>query len=134
VPTRPSRELEIVPNPATARRYVVRMVCPEFTCLCPRTGQPDFATLVVEYVPAEGLIELKSLKQYLWSWRDEGVFHEAVVNRVLDDLTAAARPHWMRVAGFFRVRGGITTTVVAATGEAPRDVPAWPQPPAEHEA
>ena len=133
MPTAPSRRLEIVPNPEPGRAYLVRMVCPEFTCVCPRTGQPDFATLVVEYQPGDGLIELKSLKLYLWSWRDEGIFHEAVVNRVLDDLAGAARPRWMRIGGFFRVRGGITTTVVAATGPAPAGVPELPDPPGPHE-
>ena len=134
LPTKPGRELEIVPNPEPGREYVVRMVCPEFTCLCPRTGQPDFATIVVEYVPGAGLVELKSLKLYLWSWRDEGVFHEAVVNRLLDDLREAAAPRWMRVAGFFRVRGGIITTVVASTGSVPEGVSEWPAPPGAHEA
>ena len=124
MPTRPSREIEVVPNPAPGRLYRVRIVAPEFTCLCPRTGQPDFATIVVEYAPGEGLVELKALKLYLWSFRDEGIFHEAVVDRVLSDLSAAARPRWMRVTGFFRVRGGITTTVTAATGPEPPDLPA----------
>jgi 7-cyano-7-deazaguanine reductase len=129
MPSAPRRQLEVVPNPERARTYNVRMVAPEFTCLCPRTGQPDFATIVVEYQPGDGLVELKSLKLYLWSWREEGIFHEAVVNRILDDLVAAAAPRWMRVAGFFRVRGGIDTTVVAATGPAPEGLPAWPQAP-----
>lgn len=133
MPSVPSRRIEIVDNPEPGRVYLVRMVCPEFTCLCPRTGQPDFATLVVEYQPGEGLIELKSLKQYLWSWRDEGMFHEGVVNRVLDDLAQRARPRWMRVSGFFRVRGGITTTVVASSGPSPEGVPGWPEPPGPHE-
>ncbi len=134
MPTRPSRDLEVVPNPAPGRTYRVRVVAPEFTCLCPRTGQPDFATIVVEYAPGEGLIELKSLKLYLWSFRDEGVFHEAVVNRILEDLAGAARPRWMRVTGYFRVRGGITTTVTAATGPEPADLPAPAPAPGPHEA
>jgi 7-cyano-7-deazaguanine reductase len=130
--TRPSRELETVRNPAPARPYRVRMVAPEFTCLCPRTGQPDFATVVLEYVPGELLVELKSFKLYLWSWRDEGIFHEAVVNRVLDDVVAAARPRWAKVTGFFKVRGGITTTVVAASGNPPDgcpEIPEWAEGP-----
>ncbi len=122
--TEPSRTLETVPNPAPGRVYRVRMVAPEFTCVCPRTGQPDFATLVIEYAPAERLVELKALKLYLWSWREEGIFHEAVVNRVLDDLVAAAAPRWLSVTGFFKVRGGITTTVSAATGPEPDGLPA----------
>ena len=119
MPSQPSRDLETVPNPAPERVYRVRMVAPEFTCVCPRTGQPDFATIVVEYAPGEKLIELKALKLYLWSWRDAGIFHEAVVNRILDDLSAAAPPRWISVAGFFKVRGGITTTVVAERGTRP---------------
>ena len=130
MPTRPARDLETVPNPAPARPYRVRMVAPEFTCLCPKTGQPDFATIVIEYVPGAHLVELKSLKLYLWSWRDEGIFHEAVVNRVLDDFAAAAAPVWIRVTGFFKVRGGITTTVVAAAGTPPEGMPEFPETPA----
>lgn len=115
----PSRELETVTNPAPDRDYAVRMEIPEFTCLCPRTGQPDFATLWVEYVPDARLLELKAVKLYVWSWRDQGAFHEAVVNQMLDDLVAAAEPRWMKITGAFRVRGGITTTVVAEHGERP---------------
>jgi 7-cyano-7-deazaguanine reductase len=107
------------------------MVAPEFTSVCPMTGQPDFGTLVVEYVPGARLVELKSLKLYLWSWRDEGIFHEAIVNRVLEDLAAATLPVWMRVTGFFKVRGGITTTVVAATGAPPAGMPEFPERPLE---
>jgi 7-cyano-7-deazaguanine reductase len=121
VPTEPTRQLETVPNPAPERSYLVRMVIPEFTCLCPRTGQPDFGTLHVEYVPGPVLLELKSVKLYIWSWRDEGAFHEAVVNRVLDELVAAAEPRWMRITGAFRVRGGIETTVAAEHGACPAD-------------
>lgn len=117
--TRPSRELETVPNPKSDRDYLVRMEIPEFTCLCPRTGQPDFATLLVEYVPGPRLLELKSVKLYVWSWRDEGAFHESVVNQILDDLAEAAQPRWMRVTGDFRVRGGIDTTVAAEHGTRP---------------
>lgn len=127
MPEKPSRALETVPNPAPDRPFRVRMVAPEFTCLCPRTGQPDFATLNIEYIPGPRLIELKSLKLYLWSWRGEGAFHEAVVNQVLDDLVAAADPVWMRVTGFFRVRGGITTTVVSARGEMPNGAADFPE-------
>ncbi len=134
MPSQPSRTLETVPNPAPGRRYRVRMVAPEFTCLCPRTGQPDFATLVLDYVPGARLLELKALKLYLWGWRDEGIFHEAVVNRVLDDAVAAAAPQWLRVTGFFKVRGGITTTVVAATGTCPPDVPEFAAAPTPAEA
>ncbi|RMG45193.1 MAG: NADPH-dependent 7-cyano-7-deazaguanine reductase QueF [Acidobacteria bacterium] len=118
----PSRELEVVPNPAPDRPYLVRVVAPEFTCVCPRTGQPDFATIVLEYVPAASIVELKSFKLYLWSWRDEGAFHEAAVNRILDDVVAACDPAWARVTGFFRVRGGLSTTVVAVAGRLPEGV------------
>jgi len=104
------------------------MTAPEFTCLCPRTGQPDFATIEIDYVPGARLVELKSLKQYLWSWRDEGVFHEAIVNRILDDLAVALEPTWMRVTGTFAVRGGITTTVLAQVGRVPEGTPDEPAP------
>jgi len=127
VTTRPSRDLETVPNPAPERPYRVRMAAPEFTCLCPRTGQPDFATILIDYAPGPRLLELKSLKLYLWSWRDEGIFHEAIVNRILEDLVRAAGPAWMSVTGLFRVRGGITTTVVAATGAEPDGLPELPE-------
>lgn len=102
------------------------MQIPEFTCLCPRTGQPDFAELVLEYVPGAHLFELKSVKLYVWSWRDEGAFHEAVVNTMLDDLAAAAAPAWMRLTGYFRIRGGITTTVVAEHGVRPEGMAQFP--------
>lgn len=110
--TRPSKQIETVPNPAPERDYSIRVESPEFTCLCPRTGQPDFATILVEYVPDQVLVELKSWKLYLWSYRDEGAFHEAVVNRLFDDFTGAAHPRKLRIEGRFNVRGGITTTVV----------------------
>ena len=113
VSTRPSPELETFPNPKPERAYEIRFECPEFTCLCPKTGQPDFATIRVRYVPDERCVELKSLKLYLWSFRDEGHFHEAVTNRILDDLVKACRPRQMTVTGAFSARGGITTTVVA---------------------
>jgi 7-cyano-7-deazaguanine reductase len=111
--TRPSKTLETFPNPNPERDYEIRFDCPEFTCLCPKTGQPDFAVIHVDYVPDALCVELKSWKLYLWSYRDEGAFHEAVTNRILDDLVAATRPRRMRVMGVFNVRGGITTTVVA---------------------
>jgi 7-cyano-7-deazaguanine reductase len=110
---RPSKQLETFPNPNPGRDYEIRISAPEFTCLCPRTGQPDFATLHITYVPDAACLELKALKLYLWSFRDEGHFHEAVTNRILDDLVAATRPRRMRVEGAFRVRGGIETVVVA---------------------
>lgn len=111
--TRPSNTLETFPNPARDRDYLIHMEIPEFTCLCPKTGQPDFATLVLDYVPDKLCVELKSLKLYVWSYRDEGAFHEAVTNRILNDLAAATRPRFMRLTARFYVRGGIFTTVVA---------------------
>lgn len=122
--TCPSRELETFPNPGPERDYTIHFSIPEFTCLCPKTGQPDFATLEIDYVPDAACIELKSLKLYIWSFRDEGAFHEAVTQRILDDLVAAARPRFLRVRGVFNVRGGIYTTVVAEHRQ-----PGW-QPPA----
>ncbi len=111
--TQPSRALETFPNPAPERDYEIRFDCPEFTCLCPKTGQPDFATIRIRYVPDVTCVELKSLKLYLWSYRDQGAFHEAVTNRILDDLVAAVSPRRMTVIGEFWVRGGITTVVEA---------------------
>jgi 7-cyano-7-deazaguanine reductase len=111
--TRPAKELITFPNPNPARDYEIRMDAPEFTCLCPMTGQPDFATITIEYVPDELCLELKALKLYLWSYRDEGAFHEAVTNRILDDLVRACAPRRMSVTGAFNVRGGIRTTIVA---------------------
>lgn len=111
--TAPSKTLETFPNPQPDRQYTIRMRIPEFTCLCPKTGQPDFATLHLEYVPDQTCVELKSLKIYVWSYRDEGAFHEAVTNRILDDLVKATSPHFMRLTAEFNVRGGIYTTVVA---------------------
>ena len=108
----PSRSLESFDNPHPLRDYTIRMRLPEFTCLCPKTGQPDFATLYLEYVPGERCVELKSLKLYLWSYRDSGAFHEDVTNRILEDLVAACAPRFMRLAAEFYVRGGIYTTVV----------------------
>lgn len=115
----PSKQIEVFPNPKPERAYTIAMECPEFTCLCPRTGQPDFATIRLRYVPAELCIELKSLKLYLWSYRNEGAFHEAVVNRILDDLVEACKPTYMEVIGDFLVRGGIHTTVKATAGQDP---------------
>ena len=111
--TEPSSSLEVFANPAPERDYTIRMTIPEFSCLCPKTGQPDFATLKVEYVPNECCVELKSLKLYIWSFRSRGAFHEAVTNEILRDLVAATAPRYMRIAAKFNVRGGIYTTVVA---------------------
>jgi 7-cyano-7-deazaguanine reductase len=129
LPTRPQKTLETFPNPEPGRDYEIRFDCPEFTCLCPRTGQPDFATFTITYVPDRSCVELKSLKLYLWSFREEGHFHEAVTNRILDDLVAATEPRWMEVRGDFRVRGGIHTTVTARHGRCP----ARREPPGEAE-
>jgi len=111
--TKPSKELETFPNPRPERDYEISMECPEFTCVCPRTGQPDFATIRINYVADKLCVELKSLKLYLWSYRDEGAFHEAVINRILDDLVQACRPRKMTVVGDFNVRGGIHTVISA---------------------
>ena len=111
--TRPSPSLETFPNPAPQRDYEIRFDCPEFTCVCPMTGQPDFATLTLDYVADKLCVELKSLKLYIWSYRDEGAFHEAVTNRILDDLVRATQPRYMRLEAKFNVRGGIHTTVIA---------------------
>ena len=112
--TRPTKALDSFPNPRPGRAYGIHFECPEFTCLCPITGQPDFATVLIEYVPDQLCVELKSLKLYLWSFRDEGHFHEAVTNRILDDLVSAVAPRRMTVTGAFNVRGGITTVVTAS--------------------
>jgi 7-cyano-7-deazaguanine reductase len=113
MPTQPTRELDTFENPQPTRDYTVRIRVPEFTCLCPKTGQPDFATVLIEYVPHLRCVELKALKLYIWSYRDEGAFHEDVTNRILDDLVRACEPHFLRVSAEFNVRGGIYTTVVA---------------------
>jgi 7-cyano-7-deazaguanine reductase len=113
MPSRPSKNLETFPNPAPRRDYHIHMEIPEFTCLCPKTGQPDFAVLTLDYVPDRLCVELKSLKFYIWSFRDEGHFHEDVANRILDDLTKATKPRFMRLTARFYVRGGIFTNVVA---------------------
>lgn len=111
--TQPSKTLETFDNPQRDRDFTIRIDMPEFTCLCPKTGQPDFATLHLEYVPDEKCVELKSLKLYVWSYRDEGAFHEAITNRILDDLVAATQPRFMRLTARFNVRGGVYTAVVA---------------------
>ncbi|MCF1182143.1 preQ(1) synthase [Marichromatium gracile] len=113
MPSAPSRSLETFPNPQPERDYTIRIRVPEFTCLCPKTGQPDFAELTLEYIPETRCVELKALKNYVWSYRDEGAFHEAVTNRILGDLVAATEPRFMRLTADFNVRGGIYTTVVA---------------------
>ena len=110
--TQASKRLETFANPAREADYTIRMTLPEFTCLCPKTGQPDFATFELEYVPDELCVELKSLKLYLWSFRDEGAFHEAVTNQIADDLARACVPRYLRLTGKFNVRGGIYTSVV----------------------
>ncbi len=111
----PSKQLATFANPRPGRDYRITFECPEFTCLCPMTGQPDFATIVIEYVPDQLCVELKSLKLYLWSYRDEGAFHEAVTNRICDDLVAAIVPRQVTVTGKFLVRGGISTTVTVTS-------------------
>jgi 7-cyano-7-deazaguanine reductase len=118
--TRPSRALDTFPNPKAERDYTIVFDCPEFTCLCPITGQPDFATITIEYVPDRLCVELKSLKLYLWSYRDEGAFHEAVTNQICDDIVGAIAPRKITVTGKFWVRGGITTSVIVTAGTAAR--------------
>lgn len=122
---RPATDLETFPNPHPERDYTIRMEIPEFTCLCPKTGQPDFATLLLEYVPGPRCVELKSLKLYIWSFRDRGAFHEAVTNEMLEHVAAATAPRFMRLTARFNVRGGIYTSVIAEH----RD-PAWSPGPA----
>lgn len=113
MPLSPGRDLEAIPNPHPGRDYEIRIDTPEFTCLCPRTGQPDFALVQITYTPGPSIVELKSLKSYLWSFRNEGHFHEDVTNRILDDLVSALSPRRMTVHLTFNVRGGITTQVTA---------------------
>jgi 7-cyano-7-deazaguanine reductase len=122
--TRPATEIETFENPSPRSDYTIRMSIPEFTCLCPKTGQPDFGTLDLEYVPDARCIELKSLKLYIWSFRDRGTFHEAVTNEIIDRLATAVSPRFMRLTARFNVRGGIYTTVVAE-----RRQPGWSAPP-----
>lgn len=111
-----SKQLETFPNPRPERNYEIVIECPEFTSVCPRTGQPDFGKITIRYTPDRLCIELKSLKLYLWSYRNEGVFYEKATNLILDDLAAACSPRWMEVRGEFNVRGGIGTTVTASFG------------------
>jgi 7-cyano-7-deazaguanine reductase len=122
--TQASTTLETFDNPQPNRDFTIRIDIPEFTCLCPKTGQPDFATLNIEYVPDQTCVELKSLKLYVWSYRDEGAFHEAVTNRILEDLVAATHPRFMRLNARFNVRGGLYTTVIAEHRQ-----PGWQAPP-----
>jgi len=117
----PTKAIETFPNPNPERDYLIHCESPEFTCLCPKTGQPDFATLSVQYTAAKKCFELKSFKNYLWSYRNEGAFHEKVCNQILNDLVYAVEPKWMEVKMIFNVRGGITTTVTAAHGVKPND-------------
>jgi len=113
MPSKPSKILETFDSPQTETDYTIHIDIPEFTCLCPKTGQPDFATIKIDYVPDQKCIELKALKMYMWSFREEGAFHEKVTNDMLKDFVAACEPRFMRVTGQFNVRGGIYTTVVA---------------------
>ncbi len=108
-----SKELEVFPNPKPSRDYTIHIESPEFTCLCPKTGQPDFATLKLEYIPDAFCVELKSWKIYLWSYRNEGGFHEDLTNKILDDLVAVLNPRYIRLTADFNVRGGIYTTITA---------------------
>ena len=122
MPSQPTKDLETFANPQPERDYTIRIHIPEFTCLCPKTGQPDFAEMTLEYVPDRHCVELKALKLYIWSFRDQGAFHEAVTNEILGDLVAAVQPRFMRLSAEFNVRGGIYTTVVVehkADGWAP---------------
>jgi len=119
MPSAPSRSLVTVENPHPDRDYEVSMETDEFTCVCPVTGQPDFATIRIRYVPDQLLVELKSLKLYLWSYRNDGAFHEDVTNRILDDFVAATRPLWVEVVGDFKIRGGIKTDVRVSYGKRP---------------
>lgn len=121
---KPSSRLEIFDNPNPQRDYTIHIEIPEFTCLCPKTGQPDFATLYIDYVPDRSCVELKSLKTYIWSFRDQGAFHEAVTNQILEHIVSAIQPRFMRLTARFNVRGGIYTTVVAEHA-----MPGWQAPP-----
>jgi 7-cyano-7-deazaguanine reductase len=118
MPSRPASELESFPNPSVERDYTIRMQIPEFTCLCPKSGQPDFATLELEFVPDQLCVELKSLKLYMWSFRDRGAFHEAVTNEIADRIEATIVPRFLRLTARFNVRGGIYTTVVVERRQA----------------
>ena len=124
MPTTPTKSLEHFPNPRPGRDYTIHFDCPEFTCLCPMTGQPDFATILIEYVPDALCVELKSLKLYVWSFRDRGAFHEAVTNEIADLLAKSLEPRFLRLTAHFNVRGGIYTSVVAEHRQ-----PGWSAPP-----
>jgi 7-cyano-7-deazaguanine reductase len=117
MPSKPSLSLDTFSNPSPGRDYLIHMEISEFTCLCPKTGQPDFATLFLDYIPDKQCVELKSLKLYVWSYRNQGAFHEAVTNRMLDDLVKATQPRFMRLTARFYVRGGIFTTISADHGK-----------------
>lgn len=121
--TQPSKTLETFPNPHPERDYTIHMEVPEFTCLCPKTGQPDFATIVIDFVPDQRCVELKSLKMYMWSFREEGGFHEAMTNRIADDLIGLINPRYLRLLGRWYVRGGITTDVLIEHRQ-----PGWQNP------
>jgi 7-cyano-7-deazaguanine reductase len=121
----PSKKLEAFPNRTPERMYLVTLETSEFTCLCPKTGQPDFATIRVQYVPDTKIVESKSFKLYLWSFRNEGAFHEHVINRILDDLILTLDPHWIRVQGIFNIRGGIGITVEAEQTRTPEARLQW---------
>jgi 7-cyano-7-deazaguanine reductase len=115
--TKPSKDLETFDNPQSKRAYTIRIKIPEFTCLCPKTGQPDFATICIDYIPDQLCVELKALKLYMWAFRDEGAFHEAVTNEILDDLVRVTAPKYMRVRAKFNVRGGLYTTITVEHGQ-----------------
>jgi len=127
MPTRPKHTLETFANPKPQRDYHVHMQIPEFTCLCPKTGQPDFAHLTLDFVPDKKCVELKSLKLYIWSYRDQGAFHEAVTNQIADDIVAAIAPRYLRLTAKFFVRGGIFTNVVVEHRKK-----GWKQAPSVH--
>ena len=127
MPSQPAASIETFPNPCPGSDYTIRMRIPEFTCLCPRTGQPDFATLKLAYVPDQRCVELKSLKLYIWSFRDRGAFHEAVTNEIADLLAAELKPRFLRLEGRFKVRGGIYTRVIVE-----RRAADWQPPPPVH--
>ena len=129
MPSQPDKSLETFENPQPGRDYTIRIRVPEFTCLCPKTGQPDFAEMTIEYVANHLCVELKSLKMYVWSYRDEGAFHEAVTNRILDDLVSAVKPRFMRITADFNVRGGIYTTVAVEHRQEGWQIPEYVQLP-----
>jgi len=130
---KPSKTLETFPNRSPGRYYLVTLETDEFTCVCPATGQPDFATIRIQYVPDERIVESKSLKLYFWSYRNEGVFHEHVINTILDDLVNALDPHWCQVSGVFDVRGGIGITVEAEHIKTPDARSQWQTPISEND-